>query len=470
MVGMCPTPKRNEPVQRRNPNTGAVLGALLFLTAAVGAQQLPAEPEAGTSPMRTAVLVELDGAIGPATREFFVDALERAAANRAEVLILQLDTPGGLSDSTRDMVRAILGSELPVVTWVAPPGARAASAGTFILYASHVAAMAPGTHLGAATPVPIGGAAPARAGKRDGDEGAGGSASDRKALNDSIAYIRSLAELRGRDAEFAEAAVAQAASITAGEALDRGVVELVAGDIGELLRVLDGREIALPAGARRLATANATIERVEMTWRNSLLAVLTHPLVAYGLLIIGIYGLMFEGYNPGAIVPGVVGGICLLLGLYALQVLSVNFAGLALLVLGIAMMVGEFFVPSFGALGLGGLVAFVIGSIVLMDTGEPGAQVSRGLVGGIATVAGAAILGTAWLAVRQRRRPVTTGVEQLVGSLAVALEDFTGPGRVRVFGEIWNAVSAEPVVRGQRVRVERVEGLTLHVGSTAIRE
>jgi membrane-bound serine protease (ClpP class) len=443
---------------------------LLLLAGAVGAQQSPAEPDAGTSPMRTAFLVELNDAIGPATREFFVDALERAAESRAELLILKLDTPGGLSDSTRDMVSAILASPVPVVTWVAPPGARAASAGTFILYASHVAAMAPGTHLGAATPVPLGGS-PRDAGEKGADDGkAAGSASDLKALNDSIAYIRSLAELRDRDAEFAEAAVASAASITAREALERGVVELVTGDLEELLRNLDGREVALPGGPRRLATADATVERVEMTWRNSLLAVLTHPLVAYGLLIIGIYGLMFEGYNPGAIVPGVVGGICLLLGLYALQVLSVNFAGLALLVLGIAMMVAEFFVPSFGALGLGGLVAFVIGSIVLMDTGEPGAQVSLGLVAGIATVAGAAILGTAWLAVKQRRRPVTTGVEQLVGSTAEALEDFSGSGRVRVLGETWNAVSAGPVVRGQRVRVERVEGLTLHVGSTANRE
>jgi membrane-bound serine protease (ClpP class) len=370
----------------------------------------------------------------------------------------------------RDMIRAILNSEVPVVTWVAPPGAHAASAGTFILYASHVAAMAPGTNLGAATPVPIGGTPPAAdpAGGEDdraqeGESAASGSATDRKAINDAVAYIRSIAEMRGRDTEFAEQSVAKAASITAGEALERGVIELVAGDLPELLRAVDGREVTLPGGTRTLATAGIVVERVEMNWRTALLSVLTHPLVAYGLLIIGIYGLLFEGYNPGAILPGVIGGVCLLLGLYALQVLSVNFAGLALLVLGIGMMVAEFFVPSFGALGFGGIAAFVIGSIVLMDTDAPGAQAHRGLVAAIAVVAGAAMLGTIWLAVRQRKRPVVTGAEQLGGDVAVALADFSGAGSVRIYGEIWNAVASRPVRQGQRVRVDRVEGLTLYV-------
>ncbi|MDP9199354.1 MAG: nodulation protein NfeD, partial [Pseudomonadota bacterium] len=388
-------------------------------------------------------------------------------------LILVLDTPGGLSESMRDMIRAILSAKLPVVTYVSPPGAHAASAGTFILYASHVAAMAPATNLGAATPVPIGGAPRGRdpgsneenEKEKDGsaDDGQAPAAMDRKAINDAVAYIRSIAEMRGRDPTFAEESVTKAASITATEALQRGVIDLIAADLPELLASLDGREVTLPTGRIALATRGLTVERVEMDWRTSLLSVLTNPLVAYGLLIVGIYGLMFEGYNPGALVPGVVGGVCLLLGLYALQVLSVNFAGLALIVLGIAMMAAEFFVPSFGVLGFGGIAAFVIGSIVLMDTDAPGVMASRGLVGGIATAAGAAMLATIAMAMRSRRRPVVTGREQLVGGIAEALADFSGQGTVRIFGETWNAVSAAPVAAGQRLRIDRVEGLTLYV-------
>ncbi len=454
----------------RPRNSGTIRFVVLTLAGlalSAVAKQAPAPPEPPAGRSRTAVFIEIKDAIGPATREFFERALEQAEEERAELLILQLDTPGGLSDSMRDMIQAILSSTVPVVTYVAPPGARAASAGTFILYASHVAAMAPATNLGAATPVPIGGSPPdtrREDGKGD-DAGAAGAATrmDRKAINDSVAYIRSIAELRGRDTEFAEAAVTTAASLTANAALERGVIDLVADNLPELMRALNGREVSLPGGRRLLETQDLTLEHVEMGWRTSLLAVLTNPLVAYGLLIIGIYGLIFEGYNPGAVLPGVVGGVCLLLGLYALQVLSVNIAGLALVMLGVAMMIAEFFVPSFGALGIGGLAAFVIGSIVLMDTDAPGAIVNRGLVGGIAVFAGAAILGTIWLAMRSRRRPVVTGAEQLINATAEALVDFTSTGTVRILGETWNAVTSAPVRRGQRVRVDRVEGLTLHV-------
>jgi membrane-bound serine protease (ClpP class) len=421
------------------------------------------------------VLVEIKDAIGPATKDHFLAALEHAEDSDARLLVLVLDTPGGLDAAMRDMIQGILSARVPVATFVAPPGARAASAGTFILYASHVAAMAPGTNLGAATPVPIGGSPPADDGKerRRDDAPAGseaepepappGGASDRKAVNDAVAYIRSLAELRGRNAAFAEAAVREAASMPAHEALAQGVIDLVAEDVAGLLAALDGRSVKMGDGERTLATAGAVIERFEMTWRTSVLAVLTNPLVAYGLLIIGLYGLMFEGYNPGAVLPGVVGAICLLLGLYALQVLSVNFAGLALVVLGVAMMIAEFFVPSFGALGLGGLAAFVIGSVVLMDTDTPGFESSRALVAGVAVFAGAAMLATMWFGMRARRRPVATGLEQLVGDQAEALADFEGSGSVRIYGEQWQAVSTAPVKRGQRVRVDRVEGLTLHV-------
>lgn len=419
----------------------------------------------------SAVLVEIQDAIGPATKEHFLAALAHAEEIDAQLLVLVLDTPGGLDAAMRDMIQGILAAEVPVVTFVAPSGARAASAGTFILYASHIAAMAPGTNLGAATPVPLGGSPPAEkkddAAAGDGDDAEAaapaGGASDRKAVNDAIAYIRSLADLRDRDREFAEAAVREAASLPAEQALERGVIDLIAGDVPELLAALDGREVRLARGTRTLQTTEIVVERIEMNWRTSLLAVLTNPLVAYGLLIIGLYGLMFEGYNPGAILPGVIGAICLLLGLYALQVLSVNFAGLALVVLGVAMMIAEFFVPSFGALGFGGLAAFVIGSVVLMDMDTPGFESSRGLVGGIATFAGAAMLGTMWLAVRARRRPVVTGTEQMVGAFAEVVEDFNGRGNVRIYGELWNAVSAGPVTRGQRVRVDRLDGLTLFV-------
>jgi len=446
-----------------------------LMTLAALAYAAAAQPVGGT-----AVLVEIKDAIGPATKDHFLRALHHAEETGAQFLLLQLDTPGGLDAAMRDMIQGILAARVPVVTYVAPPGARAASAGTFILYASHVAAMAPGTNLGAATPVPLGGSPPAADKDERGDEdeeraddakqrkdarpgSVPGGASDRKAVNDAIAYIRSLADLRGRNVEFAEAAVREAASLPAQQALAQGVIEFVAPDVTELLTALDGREVKLPHGTQVLKTGELVLERFEMDWRTSLLAVLTNPLVAYGLLIIGLYGLMFEGYNPGAVLPGVVGAICLLLALYALQVLSVNFAGLALVVLGVGMMIAEVFAPSFGALGLGGLVAFVIGSIVLMDTDAPGLALSRGLVGGIATMAGAAILGTIWMATRARRRPVVTGAEQLKGDYAEALESFEGRGHVRIYGETWNAVSTRPVAAGQPVRVERVEGLTLHV-------
>jgi len=450
----------------------SALTVLLFAAAMASVPAAARPGDAGTV-AGSAVLVEIKDAIGPATKDHFLRALEHAEETDARFLVLLLDTPGGLDAAMRDMIQGILASEVPVVTYVSPSGARAASAGTFILYASHVAAMAPGTNLGAATPVPIGGSQPAedkgKGKKKRGDatdddkDAPTGSASDRKAVNDAIAYIRSLADLRGRNVEFAEAAVREAASLPAQQALERGVIDIVAGDVAELIAALDGREVKLSHETRILKTKGLVLERFEMDWRTSLLAVLTNPLVAYGLLIVGLYGLMFEGYNPGAVLPGVVGAICLLLGLYALQVLSVNFAGLALVVLGIGMMIAEVFMPSFGALGLGGLVAFVIGSIVLMDTDTPGFELSRGVVGGVATFAGAAMLGTIWMAARARRRPVATGREQMIGDVAEAVGAFSGQGQVRIYGELWNAVSATPVAAGQLVRVDRVDGLTLHV-------
>ena len=439
------------------------LSAVVLL--ALAATQLPSLQAQPAAPVGGVVLVQIKDAIGPATKDHFLRALERAEDSDAQLLILQIDTPGGLDAAMRDMIQGILNAKVPVATFVSPSGARAASAGTYILYASHVAAMAPGTNLGAATPVPIGGSRPApdAPGKQDDKAAEPGSASDRKAVNDAVAYIRGLAELRGRNIEWAEAAVRNAASLPAGEALERGVIDLMADDIADLLKKLDGRKLVAGGVERTLDTAAIVVERFDPDWRTELLAVITNPLIAYGLLIIGLYGLMFEGYNPGAILPGVVGAICLLLGLYALQVLSVNYAGLALIGLGVAMMIGEVFAPSFGALGLGGLAAFVIGSIILMDTGAPGFSVSMGVIGGIATAAGAAMFGTVWMAARARRRPVETGAEQLLGARAEVIEAFTGRGRVKIFGEEWAAESERPLAAGQRVRIRRVEGLTLHV-------
>jgi len=450
-----------------------------------------------SKPVPAAVMIEVRDAIGPATSDFFMRSLKTAQQRGAPLFILQLDTPGGLDSSMRDMIKAIIASPVPVVVYVAPSGARAASAGTYLLYASHVAAMAPATNLGAATAVQIGGSPsspPARApDERDEDEDNSeaqaeqkdakdaktkesddtivpGTAMERKAVNDAVAYIRGLAELRGRNVEWAEAAVRGAASLSAREALERNVIDLVARDQEDLLKQIDGRTVRVGSGEIRLATAGLAVERIEIDWRTQLLAVITNPNVAYLLMLIGVYGLLLEGYNPGAILPGVVGGISLLLALYAFQVLSVNYAGLALMILGVALIVAEAFAPSFGALGLGGIIAFVIGSVILMDTEVPGFGIARALIGGIATAGAAVMLLTVTYLTRSRRKPVVTGAEQLLKESAVALEDFDESGPVRVYGEIWTAYTHVPVKAGDKLRITAVDGLTLHVEPQGSRE
>lgn len=422
-----------------------------------------------------ALVLDIRDAIGPATSNYFVRALEGARARNARLVILQLDTPGGLDAAMRDMIRATLSSEIPVVTFVAPSGARAASAGTYLLYASHIAAMAPATNVGAATPVQIG--APSKPqpqrderapdkegeGKPAEEDSAPASAGERKAVNDAVAYIRGLAELRNRNADWAEAAVRSAASLSASQALKERVIDVVAADIPDLLRQIDGRRVQLPGGEQVLSTATLQIERIEPDWRTRVLAVLTNPNVAYLLMLAGVYGLLLEGYNPGAILPGVVGAISLLLALYAFQILPVNYAGLGLMILGLALITAEAFAPSFGVLGLGGIAAFVVGSIILMDTKVPGFQVTRALIGGVALTGGLVFLLTAGFLVRARRQKVVTGSEQLLQETAVALEDFEHTGMVRLHSEIWRAHSATPVRQGQRLRVLRVTGLTVEV-------
>jgi membrane-bound serine protease (ClpP class) len=441
-----------------------------FAAAAAAAAALGAKaPEETASAGRDAFVLAIRDAIGPATSGFFVRTLADAQERRARLVVLELDTPGGLDTSMREMIQAILASSVPVAIYVSPSGARAASAGTYLLYASHVAAMAPATNLGAATPVQIGGPqAPTPEGKKD-EKGEAqpepGTALERKAINDSIAYIRGLAELRGRNAEWAEAAVRSATSLTATAAREQNVIDIVARDLPDLLQQMNGRTVATGAGQVKLATADLVLTRVEADWRTRVLAVITNPNIAYLLMLVGVYGLLLEGYNPGSFVPGVVGAIALLLALYAFQVLSVNYAGLGLLVLGIALMVAEAFAPSFGVLGVGGVIAFVIGSVVLLDTEAPGFQIARPLIGGIALAAAAVILLMGAYFMRARRKPVVTGPEQLLSEPAIAIADFERSGPVRIRGEIWNAVARAPVRKDERLRVVRVEGLTLEVQS-----
>lgn len=440
---------------------------------------------------RVAFVLDIDGPIGPATRDYMIRGIERAEREGAELVILRMDTPGGLDASMRDMIKKILNSDVPVATWVGPPGARAASAGTYILYASHIAAMAPSTNLGAATPVQIGGDQPERPrtpaerardalsenedndndngddeGERDErtDSEPAGTATERKVIEDAVAYIRGLAERHGRNAEWAEQAVREAVSLTSSDALEMNVIDLRAEDISELLELVQGREIRLATQTVTLDTRNIRVETLEPDWRSELLSVITNPTLAYILLMIGIYGLILEGYNPGALVPGVIGGICLLLALYAFQILPVNYAGLALMVLGFALIAVELFVPSFGILGIGGVLAVVFGSIILMDSEVPGMQINTGMIAAMGLASALAFFAIVYLAARSHRNPRVSGVDTLVGRTAEAISDFSDDqGRVHIEGEDWSARSTDPIRSGDRVEIVSVDGLVLKV-------
>jgi membrane-bound serine protease (ClpP class) len=458
-----------------------VAALVLFVAAATPAASDPATGADATSAAGSASVLEINGAIGPATARYVVRGLETAQKNGSRLVVLEMDTPGGLDSAMRDIIRAILASPVPVATYVTPSGARAASAGTYILYASHIAAMAPATNLGAATPVSIGGepepaplplpgSKPADKGDKD-KEGSGeghgaplpGSAMERKVVNDAVAYIRGLAELRGRNADWAEQAVRGAASLTATAALQQHVIDVIATDLPDLLTRVDGREVHLVSGNVKLATRGLSVVSMKPDWRTELLAVITNPTVAYGLMVIGIWGLLLEGYNPGAVLPGVTGAICLLIALFAFQILSVNYAGLALVVLGTAMIIAEFFFPAYGSLGVGGLIAFIVGSLILFDTDVPGMNVGRPLIAAFATVGGLMIAGIVYMATRAMRHPVATGASGMIGASAEVVEDFTGRGRVRYGGELWNARSSGALRAGEQARIVKVEGLTLWV-------
>ncbi|MBI5786112.1 MAG: nodulation protein NfeD [Rhodocyclales bacterium] len=411
----------------------------------------------------TVTVAEIHGAISPGSAAYFLRALDRARQADSHLLVLKLDTPGGLDSAMREMIQAILASPVPVATWVAPAGARAASAGTYLLYASHVAAMAPGTNLGAATPVAIGIGGEAGKPGADKPEAGKGSAMERKSMHDAAAYIRSLAQLRGRNAEWAERAVREAESLSAEEAHRQKVIDFVAADLPDLLRQAEGRKVKLAAGETTLALAGATVVTIQHTWKERLLTSIADPNIALILLMLGVYGLLFEFYTPGFGVAGIVGAICLLLALYALAMLPINAVGALLLLLGIALMATEAFVPSFGAFGIGGVAAFVAGALMLIDGDVPGLEISLAFVVPLAATSALLLFGIGTFALRARQRPSVAGVEAMIGATAVALEDIADEGWVRASGERWRARSAAPLRRGAQARITAVAGLTLEV-------
>lgn len=418
-----------------------------------------------------AILLRIDGPITGAVSDYVDKGIELAANEQAALVILQLDTPGGLDTAMRDIIKVLLSSPVPVVSYVAPEGARAASAGTYILYASHVAAMSPATNLGAATPVQLGklpfgiGRDKPSAEERKKTEAAGNSHMQQKIINDAASYIKALAIRNHRNQEWAEEAVREGGSLTAAQALEKNVIDLIAVDITDLLRQLDGREVHIDETPQILATKNLELTAVEPDWRSRLLSAIADPNVVYILMIIGIYGLIFELFHPGFVLPGVIGAICLLLTFYAFQILPVNYTGLALIFCGLVFMIAEAFVPSFGALGLGGILAFVVGSVILLD--DSSQRISLVLIISTALLSLLSLLLLMYNVIRLRNKKGVCGDGELIGSIGEAINDFDsdGNGRIWIHGESWRAVSTAPIHKGQKVRIQSRDGLELEIDS-----
>ncbi len=419
------------------------------------------EPQAATQGIW---VIDIDGAIGPATSDYVLRGIADAEEADAKLVVLRMNTPGGLDNAMRDIIEAILSSDVPVASYVGPKGARAASAGTYISYASHVAAMAPATNLGAATPVQMGAPtlpSPDQDGSATQTDQA--TAMEKKMVNDASAYIRGLAELRDRNADWAEAAVREAASLDAESALAENVIDIIATDIPDLLTQLEGLVIDLDGEEVTLNLEGVDLYYYEADLRTEILSILTNPSMILVLGMIGIYGIILEFYNPGALVPGVIGAICLLLAAYSVQLLPLNYAGLALIILGVALMVAEAMIPSFGILGIGGIIAFSIGGLMLFDTEIDAFQVGLPTIAATATISALLLVFTVRIAIRVHKKRIKTGLNSLIGESGQALEDFAREGQVRVGAEIWRAVSEAPVEKGDDISVTSVDGLVLHV-------